>query len=129
MTTLQKGKLAEALVMAEAIRRGLIVSVPFQEDCSYDLVLDDGERLSRVQVKYTESDGNVIKVSCQSCNNWQTKNYDESIIDALICYDATSGLFLCLGAELFQQRQVNFRISAPVNGQVARIRFATDYLW
>ena len=129
MTTLQKGKLAESLVMAEAIRRGFIVSVPFQEDCSYDLILDTGERLLRVQVKYTKSDGNVIKVSCQSCNNWQTKHYDENTIDAFICYDATAKLFLYLGPELFRQRTVNFRLEEPLNNQVAGVRFAKDHLW
>jgi hypothetical protein len=62
----QKGDLAEMMVAADLIRRGYSIAIPFGEDCDFDLVLCRHDRLERVQVKYTESDGTVIAVRCRS---------------------------------------------------------------
>ena len=61
-----KGDLAELMVAADLRRRGFKIAIPFGEDCDFDLVLIRDERLERVQVKYVESDGSVIKVKCLS---------------------------------------------------------------
>lgn len=54
------------MVAADLRRRGFKIAIPFGEDCDFDLVLIREDRLERVQVKYTESDGVVIPVRCQS---------------------------------------------------------------
>src|SRR2546428_6106702 len=51
LSTAQKGELAILRAQQRAFEKGWIVSRPTR-DCRYDLVLDDGERLYRVQVKY-----------------------------------------------------------------------------
>jgi hypothetical protein len=50
-STAQKGELALLHVLQRAVENGWIVSRPTR-DCRYDLVLDDGDRLYRAQVKY-----------------------------------------------------------------------------
>lgn len=62
----QKGNLAELKVGADLAARGCQVSIPFGEDCDYDLIADFDGVLHRVQVKYTESDGEVITLRCAS---------------------------------------------------------------
>ena len=62
----RKGDLAELKVAADLIDRGCQISIPFSEDCDYDLVADKGGFLHRVQVKYTQSDGCTITVRCRS---------------------------------------------------------------
>jgi hypothetical protein len=52
-----KGDLAELKVAADLLERGCKVSLPFGEDCDYDLIADAGVVLHRIQVKFTESNG------------------------------------------------------------------------
>ncbi|HET9593383.1 MAG TPA: group I intron-associated PD-(D/E)XK endonuclease [Solirubrobacterales bacterium] len=47
----RKGDLAELKVAADLIDRGCRISIPFGEDCDYDLIADYEGRLHRVQVK------------------------------------------------------------------------------
>src|SRR5205823_7369360 len=50
-STAQKGEIAMLRVLQRSAERGWLASRPTR-DCRYDLVLDDGARLYRVQVKY-----------------------------------------------------------------------------
>lgn len=45
------GIASEAVVMARLIQLGFDVSIPFGDNARYDLVVDDGTRLTRVQIK------------------------------------------------------------------------------
>jgi hypothetical protein len=65
-TLKQKGDLAELKVAADLIDRGCRLSIPFGEDCDYDLIADYEGRLHRVQVKYTQSNGQVVVLRCRS---------------------------------------------------------------
>lgn len=46
--------IAELRVAIRAIGKGMLVSRPLGDSCRYDLVLDDGDRLWRIQVKQSE---------------------------------------------------------------------------
>jgi len=50
-STAQKGEIAMLRVLQRAVERGWLATRPTR-DYRYDLVLDDGERVYRVQVKY-----------------------------------------------------------------------------
>jgi hypothetical protein len=60
-----KGDLAELRVAADLAKHGCSISLPFGEDRDYDLIADFEGILHRVQVKYTESDGEVIVMNSQ----------------------------------------------------------------
>ena len=132
----KKGDLAELKVATDLIARGCRLSLPYGEDHDYDLVADYEGRLHRVQVKYTRSDGRVIKVKCFSHSLTagkirSTKHYSTAMVDWIAVYDLTTDRCYyvpswMLGAEgrsLFQLRLVPAR-----NGQSLRIRRAEDYL-
>jgi hypothetical protein len=51
-TTQRKGDIATATAIATFTRLGFDVAIPLTESASYDLVVDDGEILRRVQCKY-----------------------------------------------------------------------------
>ena len=57
-----KGDLAELRIATDLRRRGHGVAFPFGEDHDFDLILIRSDRLERVQVKYTQSDGRVVRV-------------------------------------------------------------------
>ena len=61
MNTTRKGKIGESEIINESLRRGYIPSIPFREGVPYDLILDDTSgNVDKVQIKYVESNGDVI---------------------------------------------------------------------
>jgi PD-(D/E)XK endonuclease len=57
-----KGAVAEAAIAAEAVKLGCVVLRPIVEGRRYDLVIDTGPRLLRVQCKWAAKQGNVVIV-------------------------------------------------------------------
>lgn len=126
MNTTRKGKIGESEVINEALRRGYNLSIPFQEGVPYDLILDDGENLERVQIKYTESDGEVIQVHLTSDNNWQSKSY-EGEVEYILCYDATTDEIVKINDLDGNKKKI--RIAPTKNNQEKGINWIEDYRW
>ena len=90
----------------DLIDRSCQISIPFSEDCDYDLIADKDGQLHRIQVKYTESDGCTITVRCRSHSLTkgkvrQTKYYTAQTIDWIAVYDRTSDrCYYCPASEL-----------------------------
>ena len=131
----QKGDLAELKVAADMIERGCRLSIPFGEDCDYDLIADYEGRLHRVQVKFTESDGSHIvnRCSSHSLTNGkvkQTKHYTAEMVDWIAVYDRTSDrCYYCPSSELGAGRSaLSLRLTPARNGQRLGIRDAGDYV-
>jgi hypothetical protein len=129
-----KGDLAELKVAADLIERGYRIAIPFGEDNDFDLILCRDDKLERVQVKYTRSDGLVIAVKCYShaLTNGrirQTKCYTAKTIDWLAVYDRTSDhCYYVPAAELGDGRKaIHLRLTEAKNRQRRGIRFARDY--
>lgn len=51
MNTRQQGDIGVAAAIDYFVRKMNIVSIPFTEASDYDLIVDDGEKLQKVQVK------------------------------------------------------------------------------
>lgn len=125
------GSIGEAMIMAEAIRRGYQVALPFGEDWRYDLIVLRKGKLERIQCKYTRSNGEIITVRCQSLNNWSTITYCENDIDWLAVYDLTTHrcYFIpsaMLGAE--GRTMISLRLTPTKNKQAKLILWAKDFL-
>jgi hypothetical protein len=60
-----KGAIAEAVITAEAVKLGFVVLRPVVEGRRYDLVIDTGARLLRIQCKAAIKKGAVIVVNTQ----------------------------------------------------------------
>ena len=97
---LQIGKAGEYLVCADLILKGF-VAFPSEQGLPYDVLLDTGEKLLKVQVKTTEKSRliqqriNAIPAYIFSIKRAGAKGktmYDESEIDlfALVCLDTMS---------------------------------------
>jgi len=131
----QKGDLAELKVAADLIERGCRLSIPFGEDCDYDLIADCEGLLHRVQVKFTESDGCRILVRCRSHSLTngkvrQTKHYTAEMVDWIAVYDRTTDrCYYCPSSELGEGRcELSLRLTPARNSQRLRIRNAADYV-
>lgn len=132
----QKGNLAELKVAADLVARGCELSIPFGENCSYDLIADYEGRLHRVQVKSAKSDGRVVCVKCYSHSLTggkvrSTKHYTAAMVDWVAVYDATTDRCYyvpswMLGVE--GHSILHLRLVPTSNGQSLRIRPAEDYV-
>jgi PD-(D/E)XK endonuclease len=132
----RKGNFAELKVATDLAARGCELSIPFGENCSYDLIADYEGRLHRVQVKSAKSDGRVVCVKCYSHSLTggkvrSTKHYTAAMVDWVVVYDLTTDSCYyipswILGAE--GRSQLMLRLTPTLNGQSLRIRPAEDYV-
>lgn len=131
----KKGDLAELKVAADLIDRGCRISIPFGEDSDYDLIADYEGRLHRVQVKYTQSDGQIVVLRCRSHSLTRgkvraTKLYTPAMIDWIAAYDSTTErCYYCPSRELGAAGRniLHLRLRPARNGQRLGIRDAEAY--
>jgi hypothetical protein len=132
LTASQKGAIAEAAVAAAAIRNGLTVLRPFVEGSRYDLVIDTGIQLLRVQCKWARRRGDVLHVRLQTSrrtkSGYARSAYSEAEIDALAAFaPETERCYLLPAAEVAGGTSVSLRLAPAMNGQLQRVRWARDY--
>ena len=131
------GELAVAKVVLRAMEKGMTPCRPLME-CRYDLILDDGVKLYRVQVKYADAKSpkqasGVIPVGLKK---WRTDgrppiwHYSATEVDAVLVYVRKIDQILWFGPEVFEGRQMLFiRIEPARNGQQKGCLMASDYVW
>lgn len=120
METRYKGQIAELKACIKALEKGFIISKPVV-DSRYDLVIDDGEKLWRVQVKYcdnTESNrGTSASVGLRrwaGSNSKITRNYKASEIDALVVYlPATDKLYWIPAERIDDKPSISLSLKKP----------------
>ncbi len=132
--TKRKGDLAELRIASDLLRQGHRVAIPFGEDWDYDLVLCRHQRFERVQVKYTESDGEVVHVRCRSHSLTggrvrAVKHYTAAMVDWIAVYDQTvDACFYVPSRYLGNGRAtLSLRLVPARNGQRAGINMARDF--
>ncbi len=130
-----KGQLAVAKVQARALEKGFIPSIPTM-DCRYDLVLDDGNKLWRIQVKYANgkpfhSNGAVMaKLAYETRHRQHVYTYSDFEVDALIVYIPKLERLCWFPTNVFVGKKVLYiRLTPPVNGQNKKITLAENYFW
>src|SRR3954451_11991305 len=122
LTTNQKGAIAEAEISAAAIRLGLFVLRPTPEGRRYDVVLDVGSQLLRVQCKWGRWNGECVVVrtgtSRLTPGGYVRTTYSADEIDAIAIYcDALNRCFLMPIEELAGQSYLHLRIAPSRNNQ------------
>jgi hypothetical protein len=132
MNTHQKGYIAEQLVKLKAIASGWNAAKPEVED-RYDLILDDGTRLYRIQVKYVNSlcgEALAVDLRKECRGDGKRKVYTTSEIDAVIVYSPQTDKMYWLPPTVFDgKKSVNLRFEATKNGQQKGVRYLKDFEW
>jgi hypothetical protein len=131
------GEIAVAKVVLRAMEKGWTPFRPLME-CRCDLILDDGFKLHRVQVKYAgakspKSASGVIPVGLKK---WRTDGrppllyYTAAEIDAVLVYVRAIDQLLWFGPEVFERRrQLSIRVEPTRNGQQKGCLMAANYVW
>jgi hypothetical protein len=130
--TTQKGALAEAAIALEATRLGFVVLRPMTEGRRYDLVIDMGPRLLRVQCKWARRTGNVlvIKTSTQRLtpNGYVQTTYCTEEIDGIAAYcDELKRCFYLPIAMASGRRGFHLRLAPAANNQQMAINWASHH--
>lgn len=110
-STNQKGDVALGQAVAWFLTRGCCISLPLTESQSYDLVVDDGARLYRVEVKFTGvKDHHNYSVSVSSSNLTSTgsvmRPFDSSKVDLLFVTTADLDLYVIPSSEVGGAREI-----------------------
>jgi hypothetical protein len=137
LATNRLGEYAIAKVVLRAIEKRVVVFKPIIE-CRVDLVLDDGFKLYRAQVKYA---GRASPKQCRGAvplglRKWRnggrsvTFCYTASEIDVLLVYVRKIDKILWLGPEIFDSRKnLQIRLEPSRNNQMKGCLMAADYIW
>ena len=122
------GDRSEAIVLAELVKRGYLVSIPFGENQRYDLIIDDGDKLSRVQVKTGRLRGGVIVYNCSSSHAHRggasRPYFGEIEYLAVYCPD-TKKVYMLPEKEL-TATNAHLRVS-PARNNIKTIRWAARF--
>jgi hypothetical protein len=122
------------LEIMRALRwHGYRILVPFGENTRYDLVIDDGVKLSRVQCKTGRHRSGVLEFSTASTygHHRNPKIHRRSYIGEIdyfaVCCRDTGAVHLIAIDEVQTRAAARLRIEPPLNNQRRRIRYAAEY--
>ena len=132
--TYEKGHTACLRFEQRAHEFGFIVSKPTMPECRYDYILDDGQTLHRVQVKYgggkPSNSSNAATISLRRHGHKPLGRYGEGDVDAVVAYIPEADCLVWLKPEQFVGRSaVTIRLAQAANGQVANTTMLDDCRW
>ena len=91
-TTRQQGDFGQAAAVLWYVKEGYVVSVPTTEGCRYDLIVDKGTALHRVQVKTaSQPRGNGFSVQLCTKGGNQSWNRANTYLSAMDCHEVVPG--------------------------------------
>lgn len=124
------GRRTEAVVLAELVKRGHRVLIPFGVNHRYDLLLDLGERFVRVQCKTGKLKRGVIRFKAESVRsntrNVLRRSYGGEA-DLFLVHCPQNNRIYAVPVGESPTTLGSLRIDPPANGQAKRIVWATDY--
>src|SRR6185312_2484167 len=131
-STSRKGAFAEAEIAATAIRLELPVFRPFVEGGRYDIVIDVGSQLLRVQCKWASRIGDVLNSRCATRRHTPRRyiktTYSTDEIDVIAAYaQETDQCYLIPIEEAAGMASLSLRLAPTRNNQATNVRWARDY--
>jgi PD-(D/E)XK endonuclease len=131
LTTNQKGALAEAKIALACIEAGFGIARPFADE-RYDLIVDLGPRLLRLQCKWAVQRGDVVVITCRTNrrgpNGFVRRTYRPGEIDAIAAYcQATDVCYLLPLEQSIGRTAVSLRVAPSRNNQHSRVNWAQDF--
>jgi hypothetical protein len=130
--SLYKGNSSEAVVLAAYVQAGFLVSLPFGNGSSYDLILDTGTRLLKVQVKTgkTASGCVIYNARRHRGSRYNTFScYREGEVDVFAIWCPDNQQLYAVPAEHPLTVEGRLRLVGTRNFQEKKIKWARDYSW
>ena len=131
MNTKTIGDISEACVIAECLKLGFNVALPFGDKNRYDLILDLPEGLKKVQIKTAQfkKDHLIIRAYSLSTKNGKLiKNSYNGDVDYIIGFCSETNKLYVFKPENFGKNSViRLRLSASKNNQKKRVNLASNF--
>jgi hypothetical protein len=125
------GLRTEAAILAELVRRGYAVLLPFGINQRYDLVLDIDREFVRAQCKTGRLRNGVVVFSTRSVrtNTHQTffRDYTTEEVELFLVHCPETGAIYAVPVADAPAGHGYLRVDPAKNGQRERIRWARDY--
>jgi hypothetical protein len=124
------GHRTEAAVLAEFVKRGYKVLLPFGVNQRYDLVLEHDGRFLKAQCKTGRLRRGVIRfsaVSTQSNTSETRRRGYEGEVDLFVVYCPENQNVYVIPADEVPFTGMYLRVDPPRNGQSKRVRWAREY--
>src|SRR5215210_6393365 len=121
------GQRTEAIILAELVRRGLRVLMPFGVNHRYDFALDIGDQFLRVQCKTGRMDNGTVLFNAQSIRSNMKRVLCRSYageIDLFCVYCPENNQVYAVPVGEATSTTARLRVSPPANGQKRGIRWA-----
>lgn len=122
-------EISQAVVVAELLKRGVSISIPFGDIQRYDLIMDCNGELYRLQVKTGNFKGDYIEFSVASSayhRGGKRESY-KGQVEFFIVYCPHNNEVYLVPIHDVPNTTACLRISAPRNGQLKGVRWASDY--
>ena len=121
------GEISEAIVLAEFLKAGFPVLVPFGDNRRYDLVVEVGGSFLRVQCKTASPclEGACIRFKARSGAH-QSRPY-RGQADLFAAYSPDTGQVYVLAVDDVPETDVWLRLTPTRNNQQTRVRLAADH--
>jgi hypothetical protein len=114
------------------VRLGFVVARPVVEGRRYDLIIDTGPQLLRVQCKWAPRKGSVIVVHLSTCRHtprgYVRSTYGRDEVDgvAVYCQELNRCFYLPI-EEVAGRSGMHLRLRPAANNQEAAINYADRY--
>ena len=127
-----KGNVAELAIATEAAKLGLSVLKPLTEHERYDLAIGLAGRLLRVQCKWANYKGNVVRINLAGSrinrSGYVRSTYGADEIDALAAFCGDLDTCYLLPVEMVAGRHaIQLRTVPALNNQTAGVNSAAAY--
>lgn len=125
------GNLSESIVLSSYLREGFTVSLPYGSGASYDLVVDAGSRLLKIQVKTAWINKGCIQYKSQRRqpgSGLTRRPYRNGEVDYFVAFCPVNGNLYAVPAENHGV-EGRLRLNPVKNGQMKLIRWAVDFTW
>ena len=129
-TTFDIGNEAEGIVLGHYIKAGLRVCIPFGTGAPYDLVVDTGARIVKVQVKTATFERGCILCRTRRRNasyDRTMRRYEKGEVDYFAIYCPQLNELYGMSFEDAARGSASLRKEPTLNKQGKYIRWAKDY--
>ena len=127
----ERGNTSEGIVLGAYLSAGLTVSLPFGTGASYDLVVDTGLRLFKIQVKTAWISKGCILYKSQRRQpgaGLTRRAYKSGEVDYFVAYcPHTDNIYAVPAANHGVAGRL--RLEPVRNGQAKLVKWAVDYSW
>lgn len=128
MNTKAKGEISEGVVIACLLKQGFSVSLPFGNNQRYDLILDDGERLQRLQVKTGRyAEGCVIFQTASKNGFTNVRRGYAGEVDLFIIYCPELEAIYSVPVAICGRNEMRLRVDPARGGPKSTVRWAADF--